>query len=99
MRRTLQVKGKTWKIRRKKNLKHGDDPAEGLCEFSTRTIFLESSIKNDRDLMHVLLHEIMHAANFEMHLNEEGGIPDAIEEVQASGFPDVLLENFTIKLK
>lgn len=95
----MWIKGKLWKIRRRKNLKHDDDPAEGLCQFSDRTIFIDSGIKEHRALMHVLIHEIMHAANFEMHLNEAGGIPDAIEEVQASGFPDVLLENFDIKFK
>lgn len=92
---SLVIKGKTWLIKRKWNLR--DDKSnrvDGLCVFSTRTIFIDHMCLK-LDLRRVFLHEINHAILFELHVV----IPEGADEVLVDGLASVYLDLFTLRLK
>lgn len=99
MKRTIQIKGKTWKIKRKKNptLK-GVGPCHGVADLQNRIIILDSRMKGDQ-LTKIFIHELLHGCIHELHLKEHGGIDDAVEEILVEGLADILTTLFEMKLK
>lgn len=93
----IDVKGKRWKISYKWNLADDDGTkCDGLCEYKTRTIWLDRAIpKSERP--QVFLHELVHALIYELHLTD--GLPNELEEVLAEGFSQYFLETFNVRLK
>jgi hypothetical protein len=96
MRRKIVINGDEWKIRSKKNLK--DDKGNacyGLCEFSSKTIFIDSGIKNKKDFIGTLIHEVIHGVLFSVHIE----LDPIIEEAIAANIEKVFMQLFKIKLK
>lgn len=91
------IKGKAWKVKRSYAIKLGKISCDGLCHLSGKVIEVKSGL-DDKRCMEVFMHEIIHAAVQELHLNETGGIEASIEEVLCSGLSDIFLSIFDIKL-
>jgi DUF917 family protein len=93
----IMIKGKAWKVKRKRSLKLGKVKCDGLCHFSSKLIEVRSGL-DDKKCMEVFMHEIIHAAVHELHLDEMGGINSSIEEVLCTGLSDIFLSIFDIKM-
>lgn len=90
------VFGKACKVKKVKNLTidkgatasfSGDDFSITYCD----------SVK-DVKLLHALIHELIHATCDRLGL-ENTSLTDDVEEIFADNIPEVLLENFDIKVK
>lgn len=97
--KTIKIKGKPWSIEYKWRLHdetHG--LCDGLCDPSTRTIFLDRLLPKE-DKPTVFLHELIHAILHEAHLHEAGGVDGFVEEAICSSVADCFMDLFELKLK
>lgn len=92
MAKSLNIKGKEWKIKKRKILKDDDgNPCKGLCDHEKRILYLRTdSLKDD-----TLFHEVLHAILFELHIDMDG----TLNEVIVDGLSTVIFELFQVKLK
>ncbi len=95
--RSFILKGKRWKVIRRKKL-NKDDTYLGLCDVYRRTIYLKLSLKG-KDLEATFLHELFHAVVHEAHINPGVHWSEGVEEVVCDAFADVVTSLFTVKLK
>lgn len=93
----FQIKGKDWQVVYKWNLTEpGIGPCHGLCDPTTRTIYLER-LDPAETKFRAFIHELVHAIAFECHATEAGGVDGFLGEVLAEGTTDVLLDLFDLK--
>ena len=88
----FEVFGKKYKVMKEKDL-----DSDGAFYPDTKTIKVKTCIKG-RNLTHTYLHEIFHAFVDRLNLESANLSPD-LEEMIADNFPEVLLDNFEIKIK
>jgi Zn-dependent peptidase ImmA (M78 family) len=86
----INVLGKTYKIKIVENFQYA-----GLCD-SEGIIYLNKS-QNESELVYTLIHEIIHAWQFRVGLNQ--AISRETLEVISEGISIVLCELFDIKFK
>ena len=92
------IKGRVWKVRRLKKVVHEDgDVCRGLSDFDSRTITIQKGMEPKEELF-IFLHEMIHAALAEAHLNENSGLPPTIEEIVCDSIADMLVECFKIEV-
>lgn len=94
----FKLKGKLWKVAYKDNLKEDGEELDGLCVFSTRTIWLDSSLRGKKKKS-VFLHELFHVVIHEAHINPGVRFSEGIEEVFCDAFSDVMVSLFNLKWK
>lgn len=99
IRKHFSIKGKEWSLEYKWSLKAPDgDKVRGLCDFTTRTIYLDRLMPQD-EKEEVFIHELIHAALFEAHLNEGSGLGGETEEIVCDAVSDLLTTLFTLRWK
>lgn len=91
-------KGKTWKVVYEPDLKVDGDECEGCCDFDTRTIYLDASLKG-RKKKQTFLHELFHVLVHEAHINPGVRFSGGVEEVLCDAFADLLSTSFILKWK
>ncbi len=97
--RQFKLKGKLWKVTYEPNLKADDNSlCDGLCDFDTRTVVLDSALKG-RKKKSVFLHELFHVLIHEAHINPGVRFSGGLEEVLADAFADLLITSFSLKWK
>ena len=60
------IAGKTWTLRFVRSITHDGVKCDGLCDFEKREIRVLSSL-NGQELVDTVIHEIMHAAGWNLH--------------------------------
>lgn len=89
----MMIKGSKWKVIRKKYLKDEDgNDLLGQCNFEKRIIYLLRPQANETE---TLVHEFIHAALFELHLD----IGPVAEEMLTEGLTQSLTREFKISQK
>lgn len=87
------IKGSKWKVIKKKKLVDDDgNDLLGQCNFEKRIIYLQKGQANEID---TLVHEFIHAALFELHLD----IGPVAEEMLTEGLTQALTREFKISKK
>ena len=62
--RCLNIEGIGWLIKFKRRIVHNGIDCDGLCDSEAKTIYIR--IKSDhKDMFRVLIHEVLHAIEFE----------------------------------
>jgi hypothetical protein len=89
----FKLKGKKWKVKLSPDLVTKED-CVGECDFDTRTITLDSSLKG-RKKKSVFLHELFHVLVHEAHINPGVRFSEGVEEVLCDSFADLLVSSFT----
>lgn len=89
IRQEYTIKGQSWKVKRKSKLIHNGSECYGLCEYESRTIYLERGLKGKK-LIETFLHEYIHAVLYEMHLD----VGEVIEEAVANGISIAITDLF-----
>jgi Zn-dependent peptidase ImmA (M78 family) len=96
--KTVEVKGETYKVKRKKNLKDDDGhECDGLHDHINKEILICSAIKDDKTLLLTFLHELNHAYMEECHLRE--GLSRQMEEAVAECIAQGIVKHFDLTLK
>lgn len=67
--KTYKVQGETYKIKQAKLAIKEDARAIASCDPETRTIVFRQDLTNKRELFKTLIHELLHALEFEYSLN------------------------------
>lgn len=96
--RKFVLKGKTWKVRYKRELAFEAVPCDGLCDYSKRTITINKQL-NKADRVNTFLHELFHAIIFEAHINRGTRFTEGLEEVLCDAFADALCTLFSVRWK
>jgi len=91
----FKIKGKTWRVVYRKRLREDGEPCRGLCVFDDRTIKLQLGM-GDLEAENIFLHELVHAALFEAHLDENSGLHAKTEEIVCDAVADVLTTAFKV---
>ena len=66
----VDIRGKTWKVRCKKNLVYQGHVCYGLCDLNKRTIYLNKTLNSSKEkLTDSWAHELVHAIVFECVIN------------------------------
>lgn len=92
--KSIKLKGKTWKVIYKKVILVDGEECRGATDTSERTIEILIGL-DDEAFTKVLLHELMHATIYEIHIE----LHDVIEEALVMAFTDTAMEHFKISLK
>jgi len=87
----VQIKGKTWKVRKVKGLRNGHDFVMGLMDPVARQISIDADLKG-RTLIHTYLHELNHAILFELYVL----MSVQVEEIIVEGMSDVYTDLFFV---
>ena len=94
----VNILGETWQVKYKTPVinPYTGDMAAGLCDPSTRTIWIEKSLESKMSII-TLFHELFHA------YTRRSGIYNAqlshdLEEIVADQFATVIAENFHFEL-
>lgn len=99
LKKKFMIKGKEWIVVYKNNIQEpGVGACHGLCDSTTRTIYIEKNLNSDEKIS-VFLHELFHAIAFECHATEAGGIDGFLGEVLAEGNSSVIIDLFELKWK
>lgn len=99
IRKHYLIKGKEWTTEFRWSLKASDgERVRGLCDYSTRTIYLDRLMAAE-EKEEVFMHELIHAALFEAHLNEGSGLGGETEEIVCDAISDLLTTLFTLRWK
>lgn len=93
---SFKHKGKTWKVKYQPDLIEKEE-ADGMTDFDTRTILLDSSLKGQKKKA-VFLHELFHVVVYEAHVPSNVRFSEGVEEVLCDAFADLMTKSFT-KLK
>jgi hypothetical protein len=94
----FSLKGKLWKVILAKDLEHEDGTkCSGLCDTDNRTIYLESK-QSKSERFSTFLHELFHAMVHSAHIPVNTPFTEAIEEILAVAFEDLLTQDFEINL-
>ncbi len=95
MSKQIVVKGEPWKIEISKELRDiNGAECDGLCDYATKTIFLDSALRGSAR-MESLLHEVCHAVLHESHLEFDSKLDEAI----AGNMASALVKIYQFKLK
>lgn len=89
------IKGKTWQVKYKKNLKADGYDCDGVCDYGTRTITLKRGLSKDGKKA-TFLHELFHVIVHEAHINHGTKFGSGLEEVLADAFVDCLSTLFKV---
>ncbi len=93
--RQFKLKGKRWNVKYVPELKADDgDGCDGLCDFDTRTITLDASLRG-RKKRETFLHELFHVVIHEAHINRGVRFSDGLEEVLCDAFSDLMTTSFS----
>lgn len=87
--RSIDIEGNKWTIKFKRKIIHEKSECDGLCDSTTKTIYIR--IKKDySDMFRVLIHEVLHAIEFE----NKHDIPHKHIEQLDSGLARFLVKNY-----
>jgi hypothetical protein len=90
-------KGKVWKVEYEEELHHEDGTeCDGLCDWDSRTIFLDTSLTGKKKLA-IFLHELFHVLVWEAHISEGAAFTEDIEDILADAFSDMLTTTFGVR--
>ncbi len=99
LREEFSLKGKLWKLKRRWCLRASDgEKVRGLCDFDTRTIWLDRLLVGEEAKL-IFMHEVVHAALYEAHLDHNSGLSAEIEEIIADAVADAFNELFVLRFK
>lgn len=91
----FKLKGKNWRIVYEVDPKADDGTVcDGMCDFDTRTIILDSNLKGKKRKA-TFLHELFHVVVHEAHINPGVRFSGGVEEVLCDAFADLLTTSFT----
>lgn len=90
----MLIKGEDWKVVKKAELEFEGEEVDGLCDYTTKTIFIDSSLRG-REKEETLLHEICHAIFHESHIEMD----IRLEEVIVGNLGSVLAKLFKFELR
>ena len=91
--RSILIKGSNWKVRRRKHLDLDGQECYGLCDYSERTIWVQSGLDKELETL-VFIHELIHASVHELHLDLDG----VTDEILADGLSAILVSLFKINI-
>jgi hypothetical protein len=93
------IKGKLWKVRRRKKIKLNGEDCSGLTDLDTLTITIHSELQGDR-LEWVFWHEYFHAVLAETSVpGNTGGMSDLAEEIVCDAFATCMTSDKVVKFK
>lgn len=91
----MNIKGKEWKLKSKKNIVDEDNnQCLGLCDYETRILYYEPT-KDKEVEIEIIVHETLHAALHEIGLD----IGRVADEMLVSNLTEILMDNFKIRLR
>ena len=99
LKKEFLIKGNVWALKYKWGLKADGVMVDGLTDQTTRTIYIDQSLKGEDKLI-VFLHEFIHASLLEIHLSGPSDILTSdVEEIIATGLSEIISSTFDLKWK
>jgi len=95
--KTIDVKGKLWKVEYKWNLSDEGTLCDGLCDDTLRTIFINRATPKEQRAG-IFMHELLHALYYELNL-QEATFSEDVEEILVENTVQFLLDKFSLRLK
>lgn len=85
----IYIENHLWRVKKRRNLKYNNTKCYGLCDYETRTLFIDSSLNGfllKEALVHEITHALMHELKLRISYNTDEKICDSVGRTIAKLF-------------